>query len=202
MNAERFSSNNGRWPLMAVLTWITSRSAKLTEHLAFSDPVEADRFLFAHKQQYGAPFQVSYSGAFDQLNEKIDHAAIVGVGNKVEWLVLAEQAQLSPSDCYSLGIVLQILGSSLFHPGELLNTDFGTARKLTLRDFEFHDGDCFTGCGVGSANPDGSRIRWTWQAQRSVAKTSCEFGRTFPSLPHGSRRKLTLGNHRTTSQST
>ena len=41
MNDAGFSSDDERWPLMAVLTWIATRSLKYDGKLAFSDPVEA-----------------------------------------------------------------------------------------------------------------------------------------------------------------
>ena len=55
MNGAGFSSDDERWPLMAVLTWIATRSLKLTEKLAFSHPAEAGRFLFETRRKFGAP---------------------------------------------------------------------------------------------------------------------------------------------------
>ena len=57
---------------MAVLTWIATRSLKLTEKLAFSHPAEAGRFLFETRRKFGAPLQLSYSNSFNSLNEKIE----------------------------------------------------------------------------------------------------------------------------------
>ena len=61
MNDAAFSSDDERWPLMAVLTWIATRSLKLTKRLAFSDPAEAGQFLFETRKMFGAPYQISYA---------------------------------------------------------------------------------------------------------------------------------------------
>jgi hypothetical protein len=87
MNDAGFSSDDERWPLMAVLTWIATRSLKLAEKLAFSDPTEAGQFLFETRKVFGAPCQISYSASFHSLNEKIESRAIVGSGSKIKWTV-------------------------------------------------------------------------------------------------------------------
>jgi hypothetical protein len=57
MNDAGFSSDDKRWPLMAVLTWIATRSLKFTERLAFSDLAESDQFLFVSRRMFGTPYQ-------------------------------------------------------------------------------------------------------------------------------------------------
>jgi hypothetical protein len=62
MNAAKFSSGDERWPLMAALTWIATRSLKLTERLTFCDPAEAE-FWFENLKISGMPSQLTCSGA-------------------------------------------------------------------------------------------------------------------------------------------
>jgi hypothetical protein len=75
MNDTRFSSSDERWPLMAALTWIATRSLKFVEQLAFCDPAEAEPFLFEARKISGAPCQISYSDSFYSLDEKIESRA-------------------------------------------------------------------------------------------------------------------------------
>jgi hypothetical protein len=166
MNDAGFSSDDERWPLMAVLTWIATRSLKLAEKLAFSDPTEAGQFLFETRKVFGAPCQISYSASFHSLNEKIESRAIVGSGSKIKWIVAPAHEQLPIEKCFSLATVSDVFEAGVFRPQELSNANSGNGHTLTLQDFTFHDGDCFTpkGSGVGSPNPDGSRERWTWKA--------------------------------------
>ena len=87
MNDAGFSSDDKRWPLMAVLTWIATRSLKLAERLAFCNPAEAGQFLFETRKMFGAPYQLTYSNSFHSLIEKIESRAIVGSGTKIKWTV-------------------------------------------------------------------------------------------------------------------
>jgi hypothetical protein len=70
MNDTRFSSSDERWPLMAALTWIATRSLKFVEQLALCDPAEAEPFLFEARKISGAPCQISYSDSFYSLRRK------------------------------------------------------------------------------------------------------------------------------------
>jgi hypothetical protein len=70
MNDTRFSSSDERWPLMAALTWIATRSLKFVEQLAFCDPAEAEPFLFEARKISGAPCQISYSDSFYSIETK------------------------------------------------------------------------------------------------------------------------------------
>jgi hypothetical protein len=165
MNDAGFSSDDERWPLMAVLTWIATRSLKLTERLAFCDPAEAGQFLFETRKMFGAPCQISYSASFHSLNKEISSGAIVGTGSKTKWIVAPTHEQLPIEKCFPLAKLSGVFGACAFRPQELLNANRGDGYTLILEDFAFHDGDCFTpkGSGFGSPNPDGSRERWTWK---------------------------------------
>lgn len=165
MNDAGFSADDERWPLMAVLTWIATRSLKYTESYAFKNPVDADYFISMAREGSGAPFQISYGDAFHSLNEKIETNAIAGVGTKIKWIVSPAHEQLPLEQCFSQSESPKIFDVCVFRPQELLNANHGSGYKLKLQDFLFHDGDCFTpkGSGDGSPNPDGSRARWTWK---------------------------------------
>jgi hypothetical protein len=166
MNAAKFSSGDERWPLMAVLTWIATRSLKLTEKLAFSHPAEAGRFLFETRRKFGAPLQLSYSDSFNLLNEKIESHAIAGLGSKIKWTVEPVHEQLPVEQCFSLSKISAVSEACAFHPQLLSNMNRGAGYRLSFADFTFHDGDCLTpnGSGFGFPNPDGARERWTWKA--------------------------------------
>jgi hypothetical protein len=171
-----FSSDDERWPLMAVLTWVATRSLKLAEKLAFCDPAEAGQFLFETRKVFGAPCQISYSASFHLLNETIESRAIVGSGSKIKWTVAPADEQLQIEECFSLATVSDVFEACAFRPQELSNANRGAGYTLTLQDFTFHDRDCFTpkGSGFGCPNPDGSRDRWTWKAVEPAAR---HFGR-------------------------
>jgi len=165
MNDAAFSSDDERWPLMAVLTWIATRSLKLTKRLAFSDPAEAGQFLFETRKMFGAPYQISYSASFQSLNNEISSGAIVGTGSKIKWTVAPMHEQLPIEKCFALTESSEAFDACAFRPQELLNANRGDGYTLALEDFTVHDGDCFTpkGSGFGHPNPDGSRERWTWR---------------------------------------
>ena len=85
MKDAEFSPGSERWPLMAVLTWIATRSLKVTEQLASLDPAEAGQVLFDARRNCGAPLYLSYANAFSLLTEKIESHAIAGLGSKIKW---------------------------------------------------------------------------------------------------------------------
>jgi hypothetical protein len=165
MNDAGFSSGDERWPLMAVLTWIATRSLKYTESYAFKNPVDADYFISMARDGSGAPFQIDYAASFYSLDEKIDTQAIAGLGKKIKWIVSPTHEQLPIEKCFSLAESSEIFDACVFRPQELLNANRGDGYTLKLQDFIFHNGDCFTpvGSGYGHPNPDGSRARWTWK---------------------------------------
>ena len=101
MNDVGFSSDDERWPLMAALTWIATRSLKYTECYAFSNPVEADYFLSNRREGSGAPFQIGYADSFRSLNEMIESHAIAGLGTKIKWTVVPAHEQLPIEQCFS-----------------------------------------------------------------------------------------------------
>jgi hypothetical protein len=159
-----FSSDDEKWPLMAVLTWIATRSLKYTECYAFKNPVDADYFISLAREG-GAPFQIGYAASFHSLNEKIETQAIAGLGTKIKWIVSPAHEQLPIETCFSLAEPSEVFDACVFRPQGLLNANHGDGYTLTLQDFIFHNEDCFTpnGSGYGSPNPDGSRARWTWK---------------------------------------
>jgi hypothetical protein len=165
MNDAGFSSDDERWPLMAVLTWIATRSLKYTESYAFKNPVDADYFISMAREGSGAPFQIGYADPFHSLDEKIETQAIAGLGTKIKWIVSPTHENLPIEKCFSLAESSEIFDACVFRPQELLNANRGDGYTLKLQDFIFHNGDCFTpkGSGYGSPNPDGSRARWTWK---------------------------------------
>jgi hypothetical protein len=160
-----FSSDDEKWPLMAVLTWIATRSLKYTECYAFKNPVDADHFISWAREGSGAPFEMSYAASFDSLNQKIETQAIAGHGTKIKWIVSPAHEQLPIETCFSLAESSEIFDSCVFRPQDLLNANHVGGYTLKLQDFIFHDGHCFTpkGSGYGSPNPDSSRTRWTWK---------------------------------------
>ena len=159
-----FSTDDERWPLMAVLTWIATRSLKYVESYVWRDPSDAQALLALAKEGFsGIPGDVGcgYADAFRALAEKIESTAIRGRATKLKWIVPPEHELLSPEECFSLAQSVEAFESSDFRPQDLVGSP-----SLQLKDFVFHDVDCLTpkGSGYGSPNPDGSRTRWTWKA--------------------------------------
>ncbi|MGA7385849.1 MAG: hypothetical protein WBW81_14500 [Methylocella sp.] len=99
MNDAGFSSDDERWPLTAVLTWIATRSLKYTESYAFKNPVDADYFISMAREGSGAPFQIDYAASFHSLDEKIETQAIAGLGTKINWIVSPAHEQLPIEKC-------------------------------------------------------------------------------------------------------
>jgi hypothetical protein len=192
MNAAKFSSGDDRWPLMTVLTWIATRSLKLTEKLAFSHPAEAGRFLFETRRKFGASLQLSYSDSFHLLNEKIESRAIAGSGSKIKWTVEPVHEQLPADQCFPLGKISAVSEACAFHPQRLSNMNRGAGYRLDFADFTFHERDCLTpnGSGFGFPNPDGTCERWTWKA---VSFAHDDVLRVFADWPVYSAWKLARG---------
>jgi hypothetical protein len=157
------SSSDERWPLMAVLTWISTRSRRYAEQFAFADPARAEQLLFEAGQKEGAPFEVSYAAAFHSLLEKIRVGEITGLGAKIQWSVAAEHEQLPVEEGFALASSPIIFEACEFHPQKCLNIDRGPGYTPGVHDFVFHNGVCLTSKGSGTPNPDGSRTRWTWK---------------------------------------
>jgi hypothetical protein len=164
MVSTLFSTDDETWPLMAVLTWIATRSLKFLEAFAGKEVFDAQELLTWARQGSGTPAKVGYAEAFQDLSEKIDAKQLRGHATKLRWIVLREHEHLPPEKCFSLESVAQF-ESSDFRPQELWNASFDGDSPLRLGDFVFHDVDCLTpkGSGYGSPNPDGSRTRWTWK---------------------------------------
>jgi hypothetical protein len=166
MKDAKCSPGNERWPLMAVLTWIATRSLKVTEQLASLDPAEAGQILFDARRNCGAPLYLSYANAFSLLTEKIESHAIAGLGSKIKWTAEPTHEHLPVEQCFARSKRSHVFGSSIFDPNLLSNMNRGKGYRLNLSDFTFHDEDCLTpnGSGVGFPSPDGARERWTWKA--------------------------------------
>jgi hypothetical protein len=106
MNGAGFLSDDERWPLMAVLTWIATRSLKLAEKLAFWYPAEAGQFLFETRKMFGAPGQIDYSSSFHSLNEQIESGVIVGSASKIKWTVAPAHEPLPIEQCFALAKIV------------------------------------------------------------------------------------------------
>ena len=87
MVSTLFSTDDERWPLMAVLTWIATRSLKYVESYVWRDPSDAQALLALAKEGFsGIPGDVGcgYADAFRALAEKIESTAISGSRDKAE----------------------------------------------------------------------------------------------------------------------
>jgi hypothetical protein len=171
-----FSTDDKTWPLMAVLTWIATRSLKFVESFVDRDFIDAQDLLTSARLGYGTPPNIGFAEAFRDLSNKIDAKEIRGRAIKLKWIVQPEHELLSPEQCFALAQSIERFESSDFRPQELRNAHLfrpqelrdersGGEAELHLGDFVFHDVDCLTpkGSGYGSPNPDGSRTRWTWK---------------------------------------
>ncbi len=160
-----FSTDDETWPLMAVLTWIATRSLKFVESYVGRDVVDAQALLALATEGSGTPANIGYADAFRDLSEKIESKAIHGRATKLKWIVRPEHESLLTQECFSLAQSVERFESSDFQPQELRNARSGGEAELHLGDFVFHDVDCLTpkGSGYCSPNPDGSRTRWTWK---------------------------------------
>jgi len=161
-----FAINDDKWPLLAVLTWIATRSLKFAEAFAGGEIGNADSQLALARQRGGMPPGVTLGDAFRGLCEKIDANEIHGQATKLKWVVPLEQEHFAPTEYFSLAHPPERFEGCDFRPQELLNSNrVDDPPPLQLNDFVFHDRDCLTpkGSGYGWPNPDGSRTRWSWQ---------------------------------------
>jgi hypothetical protein len=160
-----FSIDDDNWPLVAALTWIATRSLKFTEAFGDREPADADAILAPARAHGGTPPGVSLIDAFSALGQKIDANAIRGRATKLKWAIPQELEAIGPAQFFPLAPRPERGERCEFRPQELKNRMVFPVRPLVLGDFVFHDGDCLTpkGSGYGSPNPDGSRIRWSWQ---------------------------------------
>jgi hypothetical protein len=160
-----FSTDDETWPLMAVLTWIATRSLKFVESYVGRDIFDAHAMLALAREGSGTPPNMGYPEAFQSLSEEIDAKRIRGRATKLKWTVLPEHELLSPEQCFSLAQSVERFETVDFRPQDLRNADVAGNPAFQLTDFVFHDVDCLTpkGSGYGSPNPGGSRTRWTWK---------------------------------------
>jgi hypothetical protein len=158
MVPTRFSTDDETWPLMAVLTWIATRSLKFVETHVGRDVFDAHAMLALARQCSGTPGNVGYPEAFQALCEKIDAQRIRGRATKLKWIVLPEHELLSSEKCFSLAESVQRFESNEFRPQDLRNANTAGSPALQLNNFVFHNVGCLTpkGSGYGSPNPDGA----------------------------------------------
>ena len=182
MEPTLFSPDDEVWPLMAVLTWIATRSLKYAEAYAFTNPVDADYFLRGGRVGGGVPVYSGYGPAFHTLAENIDSRKLRGQGDKLRWIVSEKDEQLPVDLCFRQADAPEIFKSCIFDPQELKNANRHVGYRLVFQDFVFHDRDCLTphGTGYGSPHPDGSRTRWTW---KGVTFAREDVLRLWPDLP-------------------
>src|ERR1700693_4181513 len=146
MGSMLFSTDDEEWHLMAVLTWIATRSLKYAESYAWRDPFDAQALLALAKEGSGIPTDVGcgYAEAFRILSEKIAANEIRGRATKLQWIVLPEHELLSPEQCFSLAQSVERFESSDFRRQELRNAHVRGEPALQLNDFVFPDTDCLT----------------------------------------------------------
>src|SRR5208337_5282680 len=101
MVSTLFSTDDETWPLMAVLTWIATRSLKYVESYVGRDVFDADALLALAREGSGIPTTIGYADAFRVLSKKIESKAIRGHATKLKWIVLPEHELLSPKECFS-----------------------------------------------------------------------------------------------------
>jgi hypothetical protein len=166
VNAIGFSPEDERWLLMAVLTWIATRSQKFAERWAYSDPATAGRCLDDARKKDGAPYHISYADAFHALLEKSRSRDIAGSGSKIAWTAAADHEHLPLEQSFALAKSSTIFEACHFSPQEALNANYSEGHTLGLQDFTFHGKECLTckGSGCGPPNLNGSRTRWTWKS--------------------------------------
>jgi hypothetical protein len=104
-----FSTDDETWPLMAVLTWIATRSLTFTESYAARDILDAQDLLRVAREGYGTPFNIGYGEAFHSLNKNIDEQKITGLGTKLKWIVPAKNEQLPIDQCFAQAERLKFL---------------------------------------------------------------------------------------------
>ena len=97
-----FSTDDKTWPLMAVLTWIATRSLKFVESFVGRDFLDAQDLLTSARLGYGTPPNIGFAEAFRDLSNKIDAKEIRGRAIKLKWIVQPEHELLSPEQCFGL----------------------------------------------------------------------------------------------------
>jgi hypothetical protein len=182
VNKRGICSRDERWPLMAVLTWIATRSLKFSEQLAFSNPARAGQVLFEARNRSGAIGQISYSDAFHLLLKEIESRAIRGSGTPVQWIVAPEDEQLPVGESFAQARSMTKFEACDFSAEEFLNANRGQGSPFHLQDFTFHGDGYFThnGSGFGSPKPDGSRARWSWKGVDFSRQEVLGVWRDFP----------------------
>src|SRR5208337_3546679 len=130
-----FSADDETWPLMAVLTWIATRSYKFVESFVRRDVFDAQQLLASARQGSGTPNAIGYAEAFQDLSEKIDAKQLRGHATKLRWIVLREDEHSSPEKCFSLAQSVEPFESGDFRPQELRNANVAGDPALRVDDF-------------------------------------------------------------------
>ena len=100
-----FSTDDKTWPLMAVLTWIATRSLKFVESFVGRDFLDAQDLLTSARLGYGTPPNIGFAEAFRDLSNKIDAKEIRGRAIKLKWIVQPEHELLSPEAVLRSGAI-------------------------------------------------------------------------------------------------
>jgi hypothetical protein len=179
---SRFSTDEERWPLVAALTWIATRSLKFAEANVVRDIGAADALLSAGRSSEGVPPGPIFGWAFELLSQKIHGGEIRGRATKLKWTIPHEQEAIEPEEYLSFAPAPEVIEGCDFRPEDLKNSNIVGDPPPRLADFVFHDGDCLTpkGSGYGSPYPDGSRVRWSW---RGVTFGRGDLLRLWPDWP-------------------
>jgi hypothetical protein len=179
---SRFSTDDERWPLVAALTWIATRSLKFAEAYVARDISAADALLFAGRSSEGVPPGPIHGWAFELLSQKIQGGQIRGQATKLKWIIPREHEAIEPEKYFSVASAPKVIEGCDFRPQDLKNRNIVGDPPPRLADFVLHDGDSLTpkGSGYGSPNPDGSRVRWSW---RGVTFARGDLLRLWPELP-------------------
>jgi hypothetical protein len=177
-----FSTDDERWPLVAALTWIATRSLKLAGAYVTRDIGAADALLFAGRSSEGVPPGPSYGWAFELLSQKIHGGEIRGQATKLKWIIPRDHEAIEPEEYFSVASAPEVIEGCDFRPQDLKNSNIVGDPPPLLAHFVFHEGDCLTpkGSGYGSPNPDGSRVRWSW---RGVTFVRSDLLRLWPEQP-------------------
>lgn len=174
-----FSSSDSEWPLMATLTWISTRSLKMTEAFALRDVADVASLIATSRQACGTPLNLDLGSSFNELCKRIASAEIGGVATIAEWRVPAEHEGCSPEDIEAMATLVGRSPRQAFRPDGLRNANYPDRYEMGPHDFVLLRESRVVpkGSGAGSPNEDGSRTRWSWE---NVAFQREDVMRTWP----------------------
>jgi len=160
-----FSASDERWPLLAVLVWIATRSLKMTAAFAEREAEDVFGLIATSRQACGTPLNMDFGSSFHTLLKLIKSGRLIGGATRIQWRVSVEQENWQPEEIIAKSAHHETSAGQLFEPVKYPNSHYPDGYEMGPHDFLILPSGrvIAKGSGADSPDPDGSRRRWSWE---------------------------------------